>query len=298
MTTALQTTSFDFYGDELLAIKDNASGEIYTSINTVLRGIGFTATEKIRKIRDKWLNDSVVSKGCQVFTFPSQRGCPKKDTPSNEQKTYCISQRKLPIALAKINITPRMKREHPEIASKLELYQDKCADVLASVFIDHKSSSDIYIQPILESINSLTNTVNESLAAFNERLTKFERLTEENTCSPHVISKRRFSYWASKMMPKYQLLKDHLGVDQKTLYRQLFLEFGNLYPEIELNQLVDDYCYENRLESCFTLDAIEHDKTIRQLFESMVDNLLRRYHMAADDPHIRAKTIFDDFRAV
>lgn len=46
MTTALQTTSFDFYGDELLAIKDNASGEIYTSINTVLRGIGFTATEK------------------------------------------------------------------------------------------------------------------------------------------------------------------------------------------------------------------------------------------------------------
>lgn len=213
MTTALQTTSFDFYGDELIAIKDNASGEIYTSINAVLRGIGFTATERIRKIRDKWLNDSVVSKGCQIFTFPSQRGCPKKDTPSNEQKTYCISQRKLPIALAKINITPRMKREKPEIASKLELYQDKCADVLASVFIDHKSASDVYMQPLLESINSLAKTVNESLAAFDERLTKLEKLAAENFRNPHVTSKRRFSYWTSKMMPKYQLLKDHLGIE-------------------------------------------------------------------------------------
>ena len=216
----------------------------------------------------------------------------------DEKETYCISQRKLPIALAKINITPRMKREHPEIASKLEIYQDKCADVLASVFIDNKSSSNIYMQSLLESINSLANTMNKSLATFDKRLTNLENLAEKHSHSSHVTGKRRFSYWSSKMMSKYQLLKDHLGVDQKKLYRHLFLEFGNLYPEIELNQLVDDYCYENRLESCFTLDAIEHDKTIRQLFESMVDNLLHGYHLAADDPHIRAKTIFDDFRAV
>lgn len=42
----------------------------------------------------------------------------------DEKETYCISQRKLPLALAKINITPTMKRNQPELVSKLELYQD------------------------------------------------------------------------------------------------------------------------------------------------------------------------------
>lgn len=35
--TALQVTNFNFYGDELIALKDNATGEIYTAINSVLR---------------------------------------------------------------------------------------------------------------------------------------------------------------------------------------------------------------------------------------------------------------------
>lgn len=28
--TALETTNFDFYGDELIAVQDNATGEVYT----------------------------------------------------------------------------------------------------------------------------------------------------------------------------------------------------------------------------------------------------------------------------
>ena len=52
--TALQVTNFNFYGDELIALKDNTTGEIYTSINSVLRGIGFTDNDQIRKRRDKW----------------------------------------------------------------------------------------------------------------------------------------------------------------------------------------------------------------------------------------------------
>lgn len=38
--TALQITTFWFYGDELIALKDNATGEVYTAINTILRNIG------------------------------------------------------------------------------------------------------------------------------------------------------------------------------------------------------------------------------------------------------------------
>lgn len=34
--TALQVTNFDFYEDKLIALQDNATGEIYTAINSVL----------------------------------------------------------------------------------------------------------------------------------------------------------------------------------------------------------------------------------------------------------------------
>ena len=148
--TALQVTSFDFYGDNLIALQDNATGEIYTAINSVLRGIGFTERQ-VRHNRDKWLNDLIVSKGCQNFVIPMENGI--------SQETYCISNRKLPIALTKISITPKMKHNQPKLVSKLELYQDKCADVLASVFIDNKIQTQPNLQPLIDSLSILTQTI-------------------------------------------------------------------------------------------------------------------------------------------
>ena len=220
----------------------------------------------------------------QNFVLPDKNGI--------NQDTLCISDRKLPLALAKINITPKMKKTQPELVSKLELYQDKCADVLASVFIDHKSLSQITLQPILDTLTTFTETVNNTLISMNERLSKLENNQAQNT----PTSKKQFSYWTSKMFPKYQLLMDYFGIDKnKDLYSQLYKEFNNTYPDIELNQIVDDYCYDNHLQSCFTLDAIEHDKTVRKLFENMVDGLLEKYNLLSDNiNNIRYKTIFND----
>lgn len=177
--TALQVTNFNFYGDELIAMKDNSTGEIYTSINSVLRGIGFTDKDQIRR-RDKWIDDIVISKGVVKFNIPTQEVVVKNDTTLFDEKdTYCISQRKLPLALAKINITPKMKQNQPELASKLELYQDKCADVLASVFLNHKATEQIIIQPILDTLNTFTKTVNDTLLSLNERMSKLEESQEQ-----------------------------------------------------------------------------------------------------------------------
>ena len=37
-----------------------------------------------------------------------------------------------------------------------------------------------------------------------------------------------------------------------------------MYSGYDLRQVADDYCCENKLETCFTLDAIEHDKIDNQ----------------------------------
>lgn len=288
--TALQVTDFNFYGDELIALKDNATGEIYTAINSVLKGIGFIDRDQIRKRRDKWINDPVISKGISTFNIPTSEGVTKKDTPMNNQAVYCISQHKLPIALAKINITPKMKQIQPELASKLELYQDKCADVLASVFIDHKTVSDMNMQPIIETLNTITNT----LTTLTQTMTSMQQ--EINSLKkPQQLPKKKWSYWSTKMYPKYQLLTDYFHITHKELYKNLYSELQNTYPDIDLNQEIDDYCYENKIESAYTLDVIEHNLTLRKLFESVVDNLLNKYNLADTyNINTRIPTIFDE----
>lgn len=292
--TALQVTNFNFYGDELIALKDNATGEIYITINSVLKGIGFTDKNQIRKRRDRMINDIVLAKGITNFYIPTRSSAKNDTTQFDEKDTYCISQHKLPLALAKINITPKMKQNQPELASKLELYQDKCADVLASVFIDHKTTDHVIMKPILGTLNTFTKTVNDTLLSLNERMSKLEE-SQEQVKKP--LPKKRFSYWNSKMFPKYQLLMDYFEIPtgkNGILYKELYKEFHNTYPDIEINQIVDDYCYDNGLDSCFTLDAIEHDKTVRKLFESLVDGLLEKYDLISENISIREKTIFDD----
>ena len=279
MTTTLQVTNFNFYGDELIALRDNSTGEIYTAINAVLRGIGFR-DEQVRYQRNKWIKDASISKGGLKFNIPSRGG---------NQLTDCISTIKLTIALAKINITKRLLRDYPDISEKLELYQDKCADVLASIFIDHKTTNELALQPILESLNTFTQTVNSTLLSLNERIYKLEE-----TLTKPVLPKKKFSYWSSKMFPKYELLKDYFEISNGKLYQQLYWEFQNLYPDIDINQIKDDYCYENKLETCFTLDAIEHNIHIRELFENMVDNLLEEYKLTIDSKFTYYKTIFNN----
>ena len=291
--TALQITDFNFYGDELIALKDNATGEIYTAINSVLKGIGSIDKDQIRKRRDKWINDPVVSKGISTFNIPTSEGVTKKDTPMNNQAVYCISQHKLPIALAKINITPKMKQTQPELASKLELYQDKCADVLASVFIDHKTVSDMNMQPVTDALTSVTNTLTtltQTIASIQQEIN-----TIKETQSVQLkLPKKKWSYWSTKMFPKYQLLADYFQISNSELYKNLYNEMKNTYPDIDLNQEIDDYCYENNLDSCYTLDVIEHNKTLRKLFESIIDNLLEQNNLVDNNNiNIRIPTIFD-----
>lgn len=289
--TALQVIDFNFYGDNLIALRDNATGEVFTSINSVLKGIGFTDRNQIRRRRDKWINDSVIAKGITIFNIPtSSDGVLKNDTPyNNNQEVYCISQKKLPLALAKINITPKMKQSQPELTAKLELYQDKCADVLASVFIDKTIPKTQEYTEILNVLTSITQT----LTALTSTLTAMQQ-DINNLKYPEPLPKKRYSYWATKMFSKYQLLTDYFHISNKELYKQLFNEMKNTYPDIDLNQYVDDYCYENHLDSCYTLDVIEHTLPLRNIYESLVNNLLEKYNLVAPIKNTqKIKTIFD-----
>lgn len=288
--TALETTYFDFYGDELIAVQDNATGEIYTSINAVLKGIGFKDRDQIRKRRDKWINDSLISKGIAKFTLPTQKMVTKNDTILFDEKdTYCISQRKLPIALAKINITPKMKQTQPELATKLELYQDKCADVLASVFIDKKSTNAINAEFLAESIS---NAITVALQPITERLEKIEQ-TQTN----RYLSARRYpSPWYKKIAPKYKMLMEYFDCTRSELYSSIYKELEDTY-DVDINQIHEDYCYENNLlkDECYPMDAIEHHTQLRDALTLLIDSSLIKYGLQTEEQikNFKRKTLFD-----
>lgn len=288
--TALQTSIFDFYGDELIALKDNATGEIYTSINSVLKGIGFTNKNQIRKRRDKWINDIVISKGIMKFNVPTQEVVSKNGTTLfDEKETFCISQRKLPLALAKINITPTMKKNQPELVSKLELYQDKCADVLASVFIGNQNMNTLDMNLLSTTISMAITT---ALQPINDRLSQLE-YSQKNR---YILENPYPSAWYRKIAPKYKMLTEYFGCTRSDLYCSIYKELEDTY-DIDINQIHEDYCYENHLlkTECYPMDAIEHDKQLRDAVTLLIDSNLIKYGLQTEDQikNFKRKTLFD-----
>ena len=147
-----------------------------------------------------------------------------------------------------------------------------------------------YIQALAQSVNNLVQKIDSKFDSLEDRVSTLEN----NVTTPKVLPKKqRFTYWSSKMFPKYQALAEYFEIQLKDLYKNLYREFQNMYPDIELNQIVDDYCYENKLETCYTLDAIEHDKTVRVLFEQLVDTLLEKYDLVLHKEKLVVATIFD-----
>ena len=146
------------------------------------------------------------------------------------------------------------------------------------------------IQALAQSVNNLVQKIDSKFDSLEDRVSTLEN----NVTTPKVLPKKqRFTYWSSKMFPKYQALAEYFEIQLKDLYKNLYREFQNMYPDIELNQIVDDYCYENKLETCYTLDAIEHDKTVRVLFEQLVDTLLEKYDLVLHKEKLVVSTIFD-----
>ena len=288
--TTLQVTNFDFYGDNLIALQDNAPGEIYTAINSVLRGIGFTDKDQIRKRRDKWINDIVISKGVVKFNIPTQEVVTKNDTTLfDEKETYWISQQKLPLALAKINITPKMKQNQPELVSKLELYQDKCADVLASVFIDHKMPNQPNIQPLIDSLSILTQTITtmqQDISTLKESQTQ-KKLPE-----------KKYSRWKTNTFNKLNTLLSYVNTHSEETLKlseiiHLVIQETEDTYNIEINDYVEAYKSEFNLDTNpYAIDVINYYKDIKDMFTLTLDSIMNKLNISNNTKSL-SKNIFD-----
>ncbi len=131
MNSQLSVKTVPFMGDELMAAKDEKSGKIYAGVSYICKGIGFSKHEKDRQVANIQ-KDEVLKRGCLKF---------EAGVFDQNNEAIAINNDFIPIWLAKISITPAMKKEHPEVANKLVQYQLKAQKVLADAFLHHKAPS-------------------------------------------------------------------------------------------------------------------------------------------------------------
>ena len=279
--TALQVTNFDFYGDNLIALQDNATGEIYTAITHVLRGIGFT-DKQIEHQQNKILNDIILKSHTLKFS-----GVDLNMPSVNE--IWCISQRKLPLALAKINITPKMKKNQTELSDRLLKYQDKCADVLASVFIDNKVPNQPNLQPLIDSLSILTQTISTMQQDIN---------TLKESQSAKKLPEKKYSRWKTNIFNKLNTLLSYVNTHSEEnmklseIIHLVIQETEDTY-NIEINDYVEAYKSEFNLETNpYAIDVVNHYKDIKDMFTLALDSIMDKLNLSENTKSV-SKNIFD-----
>jgi len=124
MSEALEMTSVPFGEDSIQATIDNDK-VVWGVVAQICKNIGLSEKQKDRQVMNI-KNDIVLKDGCENLPLIYE---------SQVRNVLCIKNDYIPLWLAKISITPTMKRENPDAVDKLVRYQLKAKDVLADYFL-------------------------------------------------------------------------------------------------------------------------------------------------------------------
>lgn len=208
----LAVKEVEFNGDVLLAAQDSSNKKVYVAVRWISEGIGLTVDQTKRQVKNIQ-KDLVLSKGVSNLTLPTKGG---------KQKTLCIELDYLPLWLAKISITPKMKEDKPELVEKLVDYQLKAKDVLANAFVH--GVTQIVPKNYKEALQALLESVEEN-----------EKLHEEN-----LIMQPKAEYYDdtadSINVTDMIITAKNIGIGEKKLFeflrctKVLFKKGDNNYP--------------------------------------------------------------------
>ncbi len=190
MTNAksVETKEIKFYDDTLLGVKDE-NGNVYLAVKKTVLNIGLSEDQARNEIRK--IQESILFKS----------NCAKFDTVQNEggrdvsREVVCLLEKYVPMWLAQINITPKMKLQSPEAAEKLLLYQMECAEILSKAFLGtEESRKDFYDRFDLKGelqelelriekriINNVRNPLVQELGLSNKKVIQLEKTVSELT---------------------------------------------------------------------------------------------------------------------
>lgn len=163
------------FGDTIKAARDN-EGVIWVGLNAFCRGLNMDKRRRDYQI-EKTKTDKMLSRGCRKF---------RAGVFDIANEAYALRIDFVPTWLAKITITDKMEKDHPELAEKLLNYQLKAKDILAQAFLPETSlpqTTDGKIQLLAQGITEtnqkvekLTNEMKSVKTDISTAKTEIERL--------------------------------------------------------------------------------------------------------------------------
>lgn len=86
------------------------------------------------------------------------------------------------------------------------------------------------LKPLTDALSSITQTLTTLTNNMINMQKEIDSLKQPTT--PNQSQNKKYSYWYSKMYPKYLLIMEYFNITEcKELYKQLYWELQNTYPD-------------------------------------------------------------------
>lgn len=285
--TGLAVKDVQFNGSTLRAAQD-AENIIWVGVAWVCQGLGLTEGQ-MKNERKKNQTDEVLSQGTKFHPLGSG---------NSDSEVLCLKLDFLPLWLAKIHVTPKMRRDNPQLADRLVTYQIKAKDVLAEAFL---KKNDLSSQmEYSKQIEDLQSTI-EKMRQENQKMYKdmsslaniildwkesFENNNSIKLALSEVATTSSLKSWKETMYKKM----DHICENttqfgkrndvMKWIYRYMNRKYGVVWEQEERE-------YKERNHTCITpstIDIVMDKSMIKSIFESVLADLEYEYcHNAAVD---------------
>lgn len=129
----LTVKNVNLFGDTIVAVQDH-NGKVWAGVKWICDGLGLTEGQaKAEKKRVQ--EDLVLCEGTKFHPLGSGNA---------NKEVLCLCNDYVPLWIAKITITPSMKKNNPELVDKLVKYQLEAKDVLAAAFLPQEQAPITY----------------------------------------------------------------------------------------------------------------------------------------------------------
>lgn len=204
-------------GDSIMAAKDE-EGNVWAGVSYFCNALGMTKGQKDRQVTNVQ-KDEALKKGCLRL---------EAGVLDSSNETIALRIDYIPLWLAKITITEKTRKEHPELADKLLEYQLRAKDILADAFMPKHPKIP---QSPLELLELHYEAIKQVDGKVNEIRTEFEKFKQEipifgEECSniTDEVKVKVRECLGGKDAPAYQDKQLH-----RKLYRDIYTQTNRMF---------------------------------------------------------------------
>lgn len=268
-----------FNGSTLRAAQD-AENIIWVGVRWVCQGLGLS-NDRMKYERKKIQKDLVLVQGVKFYPL---------GTDDANSDILCLKLDFLPLWLAKIRITPTIKKENPDLAERLVDYQLKAKDVLAAAFLNKEILEPISQTVPMEDFKRLESKLDKMYADMAKLANIILDIKDKATpvLLPENVKTKigvndTARKWKSDMYDKMDRIypctnKFNGRADiMKYIYKYMNKNYGIVWE-----QEIKDYRDYTGINNASTIDVVAHKDMFRSIFQAVVIDLEYKYTRCAD----------------